>query len=221
MTIRSRAILVLLLVTMFVAFAAVGGPSNGWDASVAAWFAQLRASSPDAIRWAAAFTIIGGAPVTLGIPLIATLWLLAKNMPRSAMLLAATVLLQRLNVDLLKDLFGRARPQVENLPESLAFPSGHATNSMTAFLAVALIAVPRRHRRVAISAALAITLAVGATRLVLGVHWASDVFGGWTLGLLVVGLAVTMGERSASIRLEAQHDVIARHGSPASQDKSA
>jgi membrane-associated phospholipid phosphatase len=221
MTITSRAILALLLVAMLLTFAAVGGPSNGWDAAVAAWFAQLRASSPDAIHWSAAVTTIGGTPVTLGISLIATLWLLAKHKPRSAMLLATTVLLQRLNVELLKDLFGRPRPQVEDLPGSLAFPSGHATNSMTAFLTIALIAVPHRHRRLAILAALAITLAVGATRLVLGVHWASDVFGGWALGLLAVGLAVTISERSASIRLEAQHDVIARHGSPASEDESA
>lgn len=217
----SRAILAFLLVATFLALAALGGPSNGWDGAVAAWFAEVRAASPSLEWWASAITTIGGAPVTLGIALVAALLLLAKGAPRTALLLAATVLAERLLSDLLKELFGRPRPQVEHLPASLAFPSGHAANSMTTYLAIALIVVPARFRRTAVLVALATTLVIGVTRLVLGVHWASDVFGGWTLGLFAVGLAVTIGERSGALRLETQHDVIARHGPPIGKDESA
>jgi len=221
MTITARTTLALFLVAGFLVLAAIGGPTNGWDLAVAEWFRELRADAPGAGRWAAAFTTIGGAPVTLGVALIATLWLLAKRLLGQALLLAATVLLERLLVELLKDAFGRPRPQVAHLPSSLAFPSGHAANSMTAYLALALIAVPGRYRRPAVLTALVTTFLVGVTRLVLGVHWASDVFGGWTLGLLAVGLAVAIGERSDALRLEAQHDIVARHGLPAGPDETA
>ena len=221
MTITSRAVLAVFLSAAFLLLASVGGQSNGLDAAVAAWFDRLRTDTPAAIGAAGAFTVIGGAPVTLGLALMATIWLLVKRMPRRALLLAATVLFVRLTTEVLKDAFGRPRPEADHLPASLAFPSGHAANSMTTYLALALIAIPGRYRRPAVLAALAITFAVGATRLVLGVHWASDIFGGWTLGLLAVGVAVTIDERSAALRLETQHDVVAGHGSPVGEDEAA
>lgn len=221
MTITSRAIIALLLATAFLVLAAIGGPSSGWDTAVAAWFGQVRTDLPDVARWSAALTAIGGAPVTLGLTLIAALWLLTKRMRGRALLLASTVLLMRLAVELMKDGFGRPRPQLEHLPSSLAFPSGHAANSMATYLAIAIVAVPARYRRPAILSALAITFVMGLTRLVLGVHWASDVIGGWALGLFAVGLAVTIGERSGVLGLETQHDVVARHRLPTGQDETA
>ena len=218
MTITLRVILATILVVAFLLLAISGGTSGAWDAAVASWFGRLRSDSPDLTRLAAAFTTLGSAYVTLGAALVAAMWLALKRMHRRALLLAGTVLTVRLSVDLMKDEFARARPQVENLPSNLAFPSGHAANSMAAFLAIALIAVPVRYRRRVVLAALAISFLVGATRLMLGVHWASDVLGGWIFGLLAVGLAVTISERSGALRLEAQHDVVARHGLPVSED---
>lgn len=218
MTMISRAILALSFTAGFAVLAIMGGPLNGCDTAVATWAAQLRAETPNAVHLASALTLVGGAYVTLGAALVATLWLLFKRMTDRALLLTATVLLERFSVDLMKDGFARPRPPVEHLPSSLAFPSGHAANSMTTFLAIALIAVPARYRLRAILIALAITCMVGVTRLVLGVHWASDVFGGWIFGLLAVGLAVTIGERSGALHLEAKHDVVARHGAPVGKD---
>jgi undecaprenyl-diphosphatase len=75
----------------------------------------------------------------------------------------------------------------------MAFPSGHSANAMAVWLAVALLAAPERLRVPAVAAALAVALLVGLSRLVLGVHWPSDVAGGWALGaactLLLVRLA--------------------------------
>ena len=65
---------------------------------------------------------------------------------------------------------------------SLSFPSAHAANSMIAWLGLALIAAPPRLRPAAVAAALALALLVGLTRLVLAVHWPSDVIGGWAFG---------------------------------------
>ena len=208
----------LLVAATFVLLAITGGPASPWDTAVASWFGQFRANSPAAIQLAAALTVVGGAYVTLGASFVGTVWLLIKQMPRRGLILATTVLVGRLSVELMKDAFARPRPQAEHLPSSLAFPSGHAANSMITYLAIAFIVAPPRYRRPAIMVALAISLIVGATRLVLGVHWTSDVFGGWIFGLLAVGLAVTIGEQSGALRFEAKHDVVARHGTPVSED---
>lgn len=218
MTIISRAILALFLAATFALLAITGGPASAWDTAVASWFGQFRANSPAAIQLAAALTVVGGAYVTLCAAFVGAVWLLIRQMPGRGLILAITVLVGRLSVDLMKDAFGRPRPQVEHLPASLAFPSGHAANSMITYLAIALIAAPPRYRRPAVLVALAISLIIGATRLVLGVHWTSDVFGGWIFGLLTVGLAVTIGEQSGALHVEAKHDVVARHGSPVSED---
>jgi undecaprenyl-diphosphatase len=67
---------------------------------------------------------------------------------------------------------------------SHAYPSGHAAYA-TAWVAVA-VALTRRLRLVTsgvlVTIALVIAAAVGASRVYLRVHWASDVAGGWGLG---------------------------------------
>ena len=92
--------------------------------------AGLRSSVPGLVKISAAVTILGGYPFTLGVAISATLILLARKQWRPALLLLATVLLERLVVELLKDWIGRPRPLLAHLPNSLAFPSGHSANSM-------------------------------------------------------------------------------------------
>jgi undecaprenyl-diphosphatase len=69
---------------------------------------------------------------------------------------------------------------------------------MTTYLALAVFAAPERWRRPAVAAALVAALAIGATRPVLGVHWPSDVVGGWIYGLVVVTLAWRLSRRQQS-----------------------
>lgn len=101
--------------------------------------------------------------------------------------------------DLAKQLVDRGRP-----PESLrlaaeseaSFPSGHATNSTAVFLTLALVMSVFVFRqplaRFAMLAATGLLVAaIGASRLVLGVHWPTDVLAGWALGA-TVALAVTI-----------------------------
>jgi undecaprenyl-diphosphatase len=89
----------------------------------------------------------------------------------------------------LKMLFGRERPDmayraVEAVNAS--FPSGHAMLSAVVFLTLGVLtarfADRRRVKVLAISAAVLHSLLVGASRVYLGVHWASDVLAGWSVG---------------------------------------
>ena len=93
----------------------------------------------------------------------------------------------RLLVILQKDWFGRVRPDPLGhvVPvESFAFPSGHAANATLTFLCLALLLTRRSDlRAAAIWIAVWLAILIGTSRVVLGVHWPSDVVGGWAFGL--------------------------------------
>ncbi|WP_329172758.1 phosphatase PAP2 family protein [Streptomyces sp. NBC_01477] len=121
-----------------------------------------------------------------------TLWLLHRRAWRLAAWSAVTAGAGALTGVLVKAIVERARPAlsdpVAHAP-GYSFPSGHAmtaTTSFAIFLLVLLPFVPRAaHRLCWLVAALAV-VGVGFTRVALGVHWCSDVIGGWLLGLAVV-----------------------------------
>ncbi|WP_405813607.1 phosphatase PAP2 family protein [Streptomyces sp. NBC_01390] len=102
----------------------------------------------------------------------------------------------------LKAAVGRARPVWPDPVDSAhyaAFPSGHA---MTATVVCGLLLwLLRRYGagravwRTAVTGSVISVLGAGLTRIWLGVHWPSDVLGGWLLGALVVALAVLSYER--------------------------
>jgi undecaprenyl-diphosphatase len=93
----------------------------------------------------------------------------------------------------LKLLVGRNRPELLDPVARAAgysFPSGHALNAAVAsgvFLLVFLPLVKQRRRRLGLwLAAIVVTVVTGICRIALGVHWTSDVVGGWILGVAVV-----------------------------------
>jgi undecaprenyl-diphosphatase len=127
--------------------------------------------------------------VPIGLVAGGTLWLRRRTWQPLAMLAAAFLGAAGL-YDIVKPAVGRARPpaalQVGGPDIGRAFPSGHATQSISfyAMLAVVLIIwYAPRHRRVFAVAAALIILVIGASRLYLGVHWLTDVLGGYALGL--------------------------------------
>ncbi|WP_297515505.1 phosphatase PAP2 family protein [uncultured Caulobacter sp.] len=89
----------------------------------------------------------------------------------------------------LKRVFERERPDlayraVEAVNAS--FPSGHAMLSAVVFLTLGVLAARFAERRrvkvLAVASAVLLSLLVGASRVYLGVHWASDVLAGWCVG---------------------------------------
>jgi undecaprenyl-diphosphatase len=142
-------------------------------------------------------TNLGGAEAAwLLLPATAA-WLLLRRSPRLALYVAVTgiglLVLDRGT----KALVGRVRPLVD-LPVAAApggsFPSGHAMGSTVTYgvlLLVFLPAVPRRLRPAVVAAAVALAVTVGLTRVALGVHYPSDVVGGWLLGVLWLAVTAT------------------------------
>jgi undecaprenyl-diphosphatase len=105
-----------------------------------------------------------------------------------ALLMAVAVIGGMLVSTLLKLGFDRPRPDLPHLVEvyTASFPSGHATLSAITYLTLAaLLARVHDRRRVQvyfITLAILLTIAVGVSRVYLGVHYASDVLAGWCVG---------------------------------------
>jgi undecaprenyl-diphosphatase len=187
------------LAAAFVALLLLGGPESRTDRAVLA-FAQVDFLTPAARL----VTRLGDWWLHILAGASGALWLALRRRRREAFLMVAIFAGERFLVGLLKLWFDRARPDAaghEVAVHSMAFPSGHAANAMTLGLAFALL-LPRtpEGRRAALPFALAFAFLVGATRPVLGVHWPSDVLGGWILGLLWVLLLLRLTAGTAPRR---------------------
>lgn len=120
--------------------------------------------------------------------------------PRCAIALGGASLLSNLASSLLKLGFGRARPDlIEHLDHqtSFSYPSGHATSAAVVYLLLAWLAPPR-WRPFAWALALTMIVLNGFSRIMLGVHWASDIAGGTMLGAAFAMLGAWWASRPAT-----------------------
>ena len=138
------------------------------------------------------FRVVVFAPVVV--------WLAAQGRWRPLAWVVPAVLLIGLLTAGLKELAGRARPAFEGGGleyGSLSYPSGHSSGIATLVVVGLVLAWPRLGpgaRRVAATLGAALVLLVGLTRMWLGVHFLSDVVGGWALGVAwSLGLALLLG----------------------------
>jgi undecaprenyl-diphosphatase len=132
--------------------------------------------------------------------------------------LIAVTIGQTLMSTLVKDLVDRVRPTINPVAHTLgpSFPSGHTTGAAACFAAFALVLGRGRSRNAqSLLAGLAVFVgvAVAASRVLLGVHWLTDVLGGLALGwswfalcsiafggrLLRLGAPVEAAERVAEV----------------------
>ena len=134
-------------------------------------------------------TALGGVFLRNLFALAAVAALMFLKLRREAVLYAATVITGWLANTGVKLLVGRERPQiVPHLTEAggESFPSGHSFSAAVVYIgmAIAFAALSRRHsvRYTIIGAAMILSAMVAWSRVMLGVHFPSDVVAGWLGG---------------------------------------
>jgi len=165
------------------------GPLTRLDGQVANRLNDSVHSSPALVRLLDDISNIG-KPITLFVVVFgAVVYLLWRRRVRLALYLAVTTIVGGLVDTAVKVLVNRPRPVVDH-PIATAlgksFPSGHAMSSTVTYGALALVflpVLPRRWRPVALATVVLVVVAIGMSRLFLGVHFVSDVIGGFVLGL--------------------------------------
>ncbi|MBC3787775.1 phosphatase PAP2 family protein [Spirosoma utsteinense] len=172
------------------------------DAQFTHWLFQGRTSKLSQLFYG--ITWFGSFYMTIGVTLIGSGVLLWYRQRRHAVILWLMLGGVSLLVQICKRTLHRPRPhRVAYYPETgFSFPSGH---SATALILYGLLAywLIRRFRtttgRVMVGAgAVSLILAVGFSRIYLGVHFLSDVLGGYLLGIgwLIVGIVLTEWQRT-------------------------
>lgn len=166
------------------------------------------AATPD--NWFRAvqlITIIGEVYSLVAVALLVAGWeVFRRHYVRALVMMGSLLSLPAFYV--IKEVVHRARPVTEYIAQhgihGYSFPSGHATGTFAVYGMIAYLIASHTKgitRALGVSACAVIILLVGFTRIYLGVHFPTDVFAGWLLGLTVLSLL-----RSLSLYLAKRSD---------------
>ncbi len=178
-----------------IAEAVEEGVTQRFDEAVLHWFEVRRTTFLDELMLE--ITSLGSGLVLVIIVLIASVFLWQTKHKWSTYLLLLATLGGKLLNTLLKLFYDRPRPSiVESLAvvHSPSFPSGHAMSSMVVYGSVAYLVgrlEPGPHmKRTTWAVAAIVIVAIGVSRMYLGVHYLSDVVAGFMAGLAWVGFLI-------------------------------
>lgn len=176
--------------------------ATGFDEAIYDWVVARR--SPWLTDVWRVITELGGGAVIVPIMVVTVALLVVARRPWSAAFVALAAGGGLVLQALLKPLLQRPRPPVAGWLTDAggwSMPSGHALQSASLYLALAVVvvAVARPWRVVVWTTAVVVVVLVGCSRVYLGVHWATDVLLGWLIGAVWVGaLATAMRSRFAA-----------------------
>ena len=201
LTVPVVALVAAVAVVVLLALTYHAPPIEGIDETVARRVAD---DLPAWVEWTARpFSWAGGWIGVVASGVVVGVMLLRRRDWIDLGLLIAVFAGGQLLANGLKPVFGRPRPDLGSavaLPHTDAFPSGHAAAGTACVGALAVLLTERidsRAWRTSIwVAAVLLGLGIGLSRVALGVHWLSDVLGGWALG--VAWLAVCLLARDAA-----------------------
>jgi undecaprenyl-diphosphatase len=186
----AAAVFALLLVLVRVQWAPLESVDHGAAARINGLIAghATLVAAVKAVTWLGSggvlWTVIGAAAVVLA---IRRRWRLAIYLLVAG---AGALVLD----PVLKSLVGRLRPMVAHPVahgSGNSFPSGHSLGSIVCYGAILLVFLPAargRWRRAFIAGVVTLIALIGISRILLGVHYVSDVPGGWALGVTWLGV---------------------------------
>ncbi len=166
------------------------GPTTG-DTTAADFATEIRTDWLTPL--AEVVTALGSGVAMVAVVVVTSAWLAARrHWPEFVVLIVGTIVIL-IGVDLFKDAVARPRPTGGLIPaDGYAYPSGHAAHAVAygwIALTVALRLRPGMQRGTAlVVAGLVLAAAIGFSRVYLGVHYMSDVSGGWALGIAIFAL---------------------------------
>ena len=141
-------------------------------------------------------TALGGFTVLGMITLAALAVLLVYGRTRQALVFGTTAIAAQALAETIKQVVGRPRPAFVaryDLIASSSFPSGHSMMAPAIYFTLAAIVAAGELRPAArdllVIGSVVLVLAIGVSRVYLGVHWPTDVVAGWTLGSAVALVA--------------------------------
>jgi undecaprenyl-diphosphatase len=149
--------------------------------------------SPLLDKVAEAITMLGNGETLVVVAFLAALYFWAMKLPQASLFCIISLLAYPINVGI-KELVDRARPTsslvyIISPTGGYSFPSGHAMITMASYGLIAYllwthIKSPKRWLIPPLTGI--IVLLVGLSRVYLGVHWFSDVLGGWIAGIILM-----------------------------------
>jgi membrane-associated phospholipid phosphatase len=196
---------VALALFVWLGYQIRSGAPTGFDLTVRNWLRSMEGAKLTGLMWGASVYAAPSRLIPLGLAAAAVF--LVRGWRRGALLVLVTLTGGGL-LDLgLKVLFARARPEAffdyYPAPTSFSFPSGHALTATCFFGGIAVLVSHRMESRIGQIlvwlVAIALALLVGISRIYLGVHYPTDVIGGFAVGIIWV-TAVAFGDRLAEHR---------------------
>ena len=167
----------------------VEGETHAFDVAVMEWMGSH--GDPRVTIAALVVTALGGGLVVWLVVLVSSVFLWVSRHRYSVLLLWVSILGAGVVSSTLKAFFDRPRPDVFEwrVPHAgqASFPSGHSMTAMVAYSTLAFLVARLETsaflRRVTFFVAFVVIALIGMSRMYLGVHWPSDVIGGFVMGL--------------------------------------
>lgn len=170
-----------------------------WINTIMSGFNSTHFWSPAFVLVSNIVTNVGSTAVTMILGVFTASYFASRRKWRSASIMFLSIFSTAILTTLLKEFFMSPRPMNSLILEAAndyGFPSGHSSLAAVFFVIVAYLAARKIHsrtkRELVITGCVVATIAIGLSRLALNVHWASDVIGGWSLGVFCATASILL-----------------------------